>query len=123
MGQSCVRRGTITTLVILAEISDKMPSTACMVGVSVASAGACAGLAAVSRVVAWVLLFLTALAGGFVAYAIAADALPPSPMRDAIWSELGWTWVCAGVAGPLPPALCVALVVLFRRPCSRGFPV
>src|SRR5256885_5765045 len=102
-------------MTLLAEISDKMPSISGMLAIALAAAVVCGGIALVDRTVAWSMLFLTLLVGGLLAYVAFDDAFVSGPMRDAVWSELGWPWVLSDMIGPLLPAACVALAVFLQR--------
>jgi hypothetical protein len=97
-------------MLILAEISDKMPSTAGIIVVAVIVGVICGGVALANRIVAWSMLGITLLVGCILACDAFGEAL-----RDAAWSEMGWLWVLADIIGPLLPALGVAGILLFRR--------
>jgi hypothetical protein len=69
------------------------------------------------------MLGITLFVGGILAYEAVGDAFSHGPMRDAVWSEMGWPWVVADIIGPLLPAVGVAGILLFRRwptqaPCT-----
>ena len=112
-------------MTILGEISDKMPTTWGLLVVPIVAAAICAGLARLDRKLAWAMLSITLLFGGLFAYAGFEETFLNGPMRDAIWSELGWPWVTASIFGPLMPAASVAGVMLWgRSKCAgRGFPM
>ena len=112
-------------MALLAEISDKMPSTWLIVVAAVIASAACARLAVVNRTVTWSMLAVAVAFGATYLAAIAVDAFGSSALRNAIWAELGWTWVLANVFSPLLPTACI-LMVLFRRrsaPRGRGSPI
>jgi hypothetical protein len=100
---------------VLAEISDKMPSAAGMGAVCAVVAVACLGLAWVDRGVAWVMLVLAVVGGGVLAVDGYREARGGGPFADAIWTELGWPWVMASTAGPLLPAVAVGTMMVVRR--------
>jgi len=111
---------------ILAEISDKMPSTAGIIAVALIAAAICSGIALTNRTVAWSLLGITLLVGCLLAYVAFDEAFVSGPLRDDVWRELGWPWVLAYIIGPVLPAVCVAGVLLLRRrPTTEapGFPI
>jgi hypothetical protein len=112
-------------MVILAEISDKMPSAAGIVTASVIASCVGGALAWSHRAAAWVVLSLTLLIGGFFAWAGYHAAFREGSFSDAVWAELGRPWVAASIVGPLLPAVCAACVAFGRR-CQRerrGFPL
>jgi hypothetical protein len=112
----------ITTL---AEIADKVPSTAGMILCAAAAGAVCAGIAMIHRIVAWSMLLITVVAGGLLACLAFADAFVSGPFRDAVWSELGWPWVVSDVLAPLVPSACVTGVLIVRRwrSTAGGFPL
>lgn len=112
-------------MVILAEISDKMPSTGGIIVVCLVAAGFSVAVASAHRAVAWVVLSLVLVVGGFFAVGGFQESFRDASFSDAIWGELGWPWVLASIVGPLLPAVCVACVLLARRwPTEgRGFPI
>ena len=115
------RRGRSTAvrylaMVILAEISDKMPSTAGIVVAWLVAAGISVGLAAAHRAIAWAVLLLALAVGGFFALGGYHESFVEGPFSEAIWHELGWPWVAASIVGPLLPVIAVAVVLIVRRP-------
>ena len=90
------------TMQILAEISDKMPSTFEVLLV-VLTALLSAVLVMIGRTTALVVLATAALIGGLYVSAVAVDMFPPGQMHDTIWAELGWPWVIVNVVAPFLP--------------------
>jgi len=104
-----------------AEIADKMLSALeVFVGAALATA-ACAGIARINRMLAWSMLAMTILLGGWLSYAAAAEFVL-GDLRDAVWRELGWPWVLATIAGPLVPAICVMFVLVLATRSSDSEP-
>jgi hypothetical protein len=112
-------------MVILAEIADKMPSTAGIVVACLIATGFAVVLACVHRAVGWMVLLFALVVGGFFAVGGYHESFLESSFSDAVWRELGWSWVAASIAGPLLPAMGSAAVLLLRprQPQGRGFPV
>lgn len=107
-------------MVILAEIADKMPSTGGIVIACLIAAGVAVGLAWAHRMIAWTVLLLTLVIGGFFAVGGYHESFLETSFSNAIWRELGWPWVAATIAGPFLPAIAVAAVLILRRWQSRG---
>lgn len=103
-------------MVIVAEIADKMPSTGGMVIACLVVVGVSVGLAWSHRAAAWGVLLLALLVGGYFAVGGYHESFAEGAFSEAIWSELGWPWVAASMAGPLLPAIAVAAVIVVRRP-------
>ena len=106
-------------MIILAEVTDKIPSTAeiavlylCMTGLSVT-------VALVHRVVAWSILVMALMVGGFAAFVGFHASFAEDAFSDAIWSELGWPGVAWSIAGPLLPIATVAALMILRRMTSQ----
>lgn len=118
-------QSVILLMVILAEIADKMPSTAGILIACLIAAGFSAAIAWVHRAVAWTVLLFTLIVGGFFAVGGYHESFLEGSFSDAVWGELGWPWVASSIAGPLLPAVCVAAVLFFRhwRPQGQGFPL
>jgi hypothetical protein len=108
-------------MVILAEIADKMPSTAGIVVICLVAAGFSLALAWVNRAVAWTVLLLALGVGGFFAVSGYHESSADGSFSDAVWSELGWSWVAASIVAPLLPAICVA-AALFLCPWRHRTP-
>ena len=103
-------------MVILAEIADKMPSTAGIILTCLVAAVIGVGLARSHRAVAWPVLLLALAVGGFFAVGGYHESFVEGPFSDAIWRELGWPWVATSIVGPLLPAIAVAILMVVRRP-------
>jgi hypothetical protein len=103
-------------MVMVAEISDKMPSTEGIVVACLVAAGISVGLASAHRAIAWAVLLLALVVGGFFALGGYHESFAEGPFSEAIWHELGWPWVAASIVGPLVPVIAVAALLVVRRP-------
>ena len=110
---------------ILAEISDKMPSTQAVITASLATAVLCTVLALLGREAAWTMFAIALSVGVFFAYGGCHEAFLEGSFSEAVWAELGLPWVLASVLGPLLPLCGVVSVLLVRhrRSAQRGVPV
>ena len=89
-------------MVILAEIADKMPSTAGIVIACLIAAGFAIVLAWVHRAVAWTVLLFTLVVGGFFAAGGYYESFIEGSFSDAVWSDL----VGRGSLRALPALCC-----------------
>lgn len=100
---------------ILAEIADKMPTVA-EVWVLFGGLGlVLGGVTFFRRSAAFVTIPVAAVIGAFSAYVTYHEAYLEDPFRDAVWRELGATWVVSCFASAAVPFVAVVSVAVLSR--------
>jgi hypothetical protein len=102
-------------MLVIAEIADKMPSSAAVAVACLVAAGVGVALAATHRAVAWTVLSLALPVGACLSAGAYRESLLGGPFSDTIRGELGWSWVAVSIGGPLLPAAAVAASMILRR--------
>lgn len=74
----------MSPMLILAEIADKMPSTVGIVITCVVAAGISVGVAWSDRAVAWAVVLLALVVGGFFAVGGYRESFVEGPFSDAV---------------------------------------
>ena len=102
-------------MMIVAEIADKMPSTAGIISACLIATAVSVGLELAHRAVAGAVFLLSLVMGGFFALGGYHESFVDGLLSEAIWRELGLPWVAASIACPLLPVVAVAALLVVRR--------
>ena len=107
-------------MLTIAEIADKMPTIGGMWGFSGFMIFVLVGIAFMNRWVALVATAIALLVSSFWALCVYHECFRDA-LQQAIWSELGWTWVMHSFASSIAPfvATLIATIVKWRLETPR----